>query len=908
MAGEFDKHIVRVSFGGKNLGKSDNVAQGWAAFARRFKKPVQTREKHSRYRAESIEEKNRLKGIGGWFLGAQVKDGRRKAMNVKPRDIITLDLDNISVEEYESLVVHKNHYLNQFECFVHTTRSHRPEEPRVRVCLLADSEISVEKYEALTRIMAWHVDERMETVDPVSFRIAQMMYMPTISSDQEYLFGRNHGKLVDVNGLLESWKHDWTDMGQLPRAEREEKAREREISAEDPTEKRGLIGAFCRAYGIEDAIATFIPDAYGDVDPNSTEVRYTYLGGHSMYGAVIYEDKFMYSWHGTDPACEQLCNAWDLVRLHLFHEKDHKKDADAEINDLPSQKAMIDLMKTDKGVQKQIIEDELDFDAMFEDLGDLPEDHGHEETDSDDFGIEDAETRDLIGLPPKKSALDGLPDFPGRGKPTKTKKKWYDGLEIAPNGQIKPTTRNLLLILIHDPRFRGLMARNAFTHNIVLTRPMVIQVPEIPRFKVKDTINGDLWSDTHDAAVKAILSAPRGDGQVGYGIQAPDNALQEAIRLAAEQFAFHPLIDRFLALPEWDGVERVSGLWIDYMGVHDNAYHRESAELFMTAAIARVFIPGIAWDYVPILMGKENARKSTFVNDLAWGMWGGELSADLHNQQLAVEQMMSKWMMELAEVTNVKRSEAEVFKAFITRRDETVRLSYDRRAKDFPRQSVFVGTTNEHTFATSFQNRRMWPIKLVVNVIDNDKLRRELDQLWAEALVGFKRRLAAVGGDTTKLFFGLSPQATTEARLLQDSIRVESSEDTDIPAILEFLDKPAPVSAILNGSDFDDLTDRDEPMGLRTSTNIEQLVIEALGEEIPTHGGAETRKRKVSSAIRSLDEWESYEDWSSRNGTGGHSLKVGPYRKLRAFVRKDATKQEILDGFMALETEEEDLM
>lgn len=219
--------------------------------------------------------------------------------------------------------------------------------------------------------MAWHVDDRMETVDPVSFRIAQMMYMPTISADQEYKCGRNPGKLVDVDEMLESWQHDWRDMSQLPRAEREEKAREREIAAEDPTEKPGLIGAFCRTYSIEDAIAEFLPDVYGDPDPNSTEARYTYLGGHSMYGAVVYDDKFMFSWHGTDPACEQLCNAWDLVRLHKFHEKDAKKDDDTEINELPSQKAMMEFAKLDQGVQRQILEDSLDFDAMFDNLDEI---------------------------------------------------------------------------------------------------------------------------------------------------------------------------------------------------------------------------------------------------------------------------------------------------------------------------------------------------------------------------------------------------------------------------------------------------------------------------------------------------------------------------------------------------------
>lgn len=908
MAGEFDKHIVRVSFGKKNLGKSDNVNMGWAQFIQRFKKPVQTREKHSRYRQESIEEKNRLKGIGGWFLGAHVEGGKRKASNVKARDIITLDLDNISVEEYESIVKHKNHWLNQFECFIHTTRSHTPEDPRMRVILLAGSEISVEKYEALTRIMAWHVDDRMETVDPVSFRIAQMMYMPTISADQEYKFGRNPGKLVDVDEMLDSWQHNWRDMSQLPRAEREEKAREREIAAEDPTEKPGIIGAFCRAYSIEDAIAEFLPDVYGDPDPNSTEARYTYLGGHSMYGAVIYDDKFMYSWHGTDPACEQLCNAWDLVRIHKFHEKDEKKDVDTPVGDLPSQKAMIEFAKLNQGVQTQLLEDSLDFDAMFDNLDEV-EDPGHiqaEEDTPDDFGLDDDESRELLGLPPKNDKLAGLPDFPGKRKPVKTSKKWFHKLETTDSGKVLPTTHNLTIVMVHDKRARGLMAYNAFTGNIVATRPIVCQIPEIPKFEIHDKMNGDLWTGDHDAAFKAILSAPRGEGKIGYGIQAPDNALQEAITNAAGQFKFHPLIDHLLKLPDWDGEERISKLWIDYMGTPDTAYHRETATLFMVAALARVFCPGIAWDYVPILMGKENARKSTFVQDLAFGHWGGELSADLHNQQLVTEQIKAKWILEMAEITGIKRSDAEMQKAFITRTTEVVRLSYDRRAREFPRQCVFIGTTNEHTFLTAAQNRRFWPIKLGVDVIDNDKLRRELDQMWAEALVEFKKRYAAAGNNVKRIYFGLSKEAVREAQTLQNSIRLETSEDSDAPAIQDFLEKPISLGRLTAQDGFEDLDEEDVTV-LRVSTNAEQCHVEALGREMPTVTATKNMvARSVNSALHSVPGWVSIEDWAASRGITKDKLTVPGYSRSRGFVRANATAVEITQGYRVIEIEEEE--
>ncbi len=97
MAGEYDKHIVRVSLGEKNLGKSKNVVIGWAQLGKRFKTPVQTRERHSQYRKEGIEEKNRLKGIGGWFLGAHVTDGRRKAMKLTHREFFNRLLQHVPI-------------------------------------------------------------------------------------------------------------------------------------------------------------------------------------------------------------------------------------------------------------------------------------------------------------------------------------------------------------------------------------------------------------------------------------------------------------------------------------------------------------------------------------------------------------------------------------------------------------------------------------------------------------------------------------------------------------------------------------------------------------------------------------------------------------------------------------------
>ncbi len=206
----------------------------------------------------------------------------------------------------------------------------------------------------------------------------------------------------------------------------------------------------------------------------------------------------------------------------------------------------------------------------------------------------------------------------------------------------------------------------------------------------------------------------------------------------------------------------------------------------------------------------------------------------------------------------------------------------------------------------------MWPIKLVVDVIDNDKLRREIDQLWAEALVLFKRRLADANMDPNDLFFGFSDEALGQARMIQNSIRVDSSEDRDVPGIEEFLNKPVSLASLLSEDGFEDL-DEDDVMVLRVSTNNKQLISEALGEELKEGYAGNSRAQGLRKAMNMVEGWESYEDWNFRNkGSKGRELVVPGYLRDRAYVRKDATELEVKQGYRIVEShnteEEEDLL
>ena len=90
---------------------------------------------------------------------------------------------------------------------------------------------------------------------------------------------------------------------------------------EDPLSKQGIVGIFCRAYTVQDAIYKFLSDVYA---PSVKEGRFDYIPGEGTAGVVIYDDKFAYSHHATDPAGGKLLNAFDLVRLHRFPEEDEK--------------------------------------------------------------------------------------------------------------------------------------------------------------------------------------------------------------------------------------------------------------------------------------------------------------------------------------------------------------------------------------------------------------------------------------------------------------------------------------------------------------------------------------------------------------------------------------------------------
>lgn len=271
----------------------------------KLQNPIRTAETAAEYHAMKKNERDAVKDKGGFFAGT-LKGTRRKASEVISRSMITLDHDRLKPSCFDA-------FAFKHCAIVYTTHSHTPEAPRARILVPLTRDATPDEYNAIARYLADEIG--MDTVDLCSFKINQLMYWPTCSSDGEYICRKYEGDWLDPDVFLAAHPN-WQDCSSLPTALGEKEAVERERKRQaDPLTKEGIVGAFCRAYSIQEAIQTFLSDVY---EPTADENRWGYTMSASIPGVMIYDGKFAYSHHASDPAYGKLCNSYDLVGTHLF--------------------------------------------------------------------------------------------------------------------------------------------------------------------------------------------------------------------------------------------------------------------------------------------------------------------------------------------------------------------------------------------------------------------------------------------------------------------------------------------------------------------------------------------------------------------------------------------------------------
>lgn len=379
-----------------------NKTMSWAALLNKLSRSMETTETHAEYMKMSKEQQDKIKDIGG-FVGGHLRDGRRKTGYVTARQLLTLDLDFPPAEFWDNII--DNLEIDN-ALAVYSTHKHTKAKPRYRLIMPLDREVTPDEYEAIARKIAEKIG--IDYFDDSTFQPTRLMYWPSHSVDVEPFFQYYDAPFLAADSILAEYP-DWTDTSYWPESSRMAGIRKKQADKQgDPLAKKGIVGAFCRTYTITQAIATFLPDVYTQT---AKEDRYTYAAGSTAAGLVVYDgDVFAYSNHSTDPAGGQLCNAFDLVRLHKFgHLDDGKEDKSGK--DRPSYSAMATFASEDQSVSLTLANDTraravLDFEA------DLPED------DTDD--------------------------------------SWKAKLVRTENGDVKPLITNAVLILENEPALQGI--------------------------------------------------------------------------------------------------------------------------------------------------------------------------------------------------------------------------------------------------------------------------------------------------------------------------------------------------------------------------------------------------------------------------------------------------------------------
>ncbi len=320
----------------------------WSSLLARLSKSVETPETHAEYMKMSKEQQDRIKDIGG-FVGGHLENGRRKTGSVLARQILTLDLDFPPADFWDTLM--NNLEINS-ALAVYSTHKHSAGTPRFRLIMPLDREVTPDEYEAIARKIAEKVG--IDLFDDSTFQPTRLMYWPSNSTGVEPFFNYYDAPFLSADAVLAEYP-DWTDTSYWPESSRMTGIRKRQADKQgDPLEKKGIVGAFCRTYNITEAIAKFLPDIYTQT---AKPDRYTYAAGSTAAGLVVYDGElFAYSNHSTDPAGGQLCNAFDLVRIHKFSDLDDGKE-DKSGRERPSYKAMAAFASEDPGTRITLAND-----------------------------------------------------------------------------------------------------------------------------------------------------------------------------------------------------------------------------------------------------------------------------------------------------------------------------------------------------------------------------------------------------------------------------------------------------------------------------------------------------------------------------------------------------------------------
>lgn len=633
----------------------------------RLKTPARGTETLAEYLRMPKSKQDDLKDVGG-FVAGTLADSRRKASNVTGRDVITLDLDNIPPGGTQG-ALRRLEALGCSYC-AYSTRKHEEVKPRLRALIPTDRTVTADEYEPIARKLGAIIG--IELCDPTTFEASRLMYWPSCSADSQYVYQYGDKPLLSADGILGMYQ-DWRNISEWPEVPGVQKVAKLAAKQGDPTEKTGIVGAFCRTYDIYRAMDTFLPGVY---EPCDDPGRYTYTGGSTVGGAIVYDNgQFLFSHHATDPAGGKLCNAFDLVRFHRFHDRDNDAKDGTLTHNLPSYKAMCELAVSDSYVAALLNKER--YDKATAEFSTAPDDSAN----------------------------------------------WISKLKVSTTtGVPVKSIDNVGIMLKYDPNLAGRIRMDLFSEHIIGTAPL----PWKP-----DGTGEFAWTDNDDKALRKYTERI-------LGFHSKD-IVDVALCTHAVACGFNPLKDYLLWL-EWDGIPRLDTLYIDYLGAEDCEYVRAVTRKGLVAAVARVMTPGCKFDCMTVINGRQGIYKTTLFEKLGgkWfsnSLWTLEGKEALENIQgrwiIEIAELTAYRKSGINAIRQFLSKTSDYFRKSYGHRAE----EFPRRCVFFgttnDQEYLNDPTGNRRFWPVEAEVQQ--PIKSVPLELDGER-----DQIWAEAVMRWR--------------------------------------------------------------------------------------------------------------------------------------------------------------------------
>ena len=653
------------------------------------------------------------------YLPGELRGHHRSGDNVIGRSVITLDLDGASAEGFTELLS----YLDDVAVLWHTTYSHSPQKPSYRVLIPLDGMVPPDVYTRIVREIMRAVPQA--AIDAASATPSQIMFTPAAKDASLYEYGSELNRPLASGALFESAPDTPGAAVSMGR-----------VRKKDPLTLKGIAGEFCRHYQDLDELIEVFELPYERV---GNRFRYTHADKSSAPGMSPLPDAplLFFSNHRSDPASGHAQNAFDLVRIHRFGERD--AGYEGAVIHAPSSRAMKSFLEGHEGFQQRRAT------AAYEQVA-RPAVAGSPLTVSEDHSTLTQEPEPVVEAEEEEDR--------GEGELEWTKKL----LRHEKTLQVEDRIENYDLIFMHDPIFKSLWWNVRGDYEAIMGEDYDLRDGSPPQVNNAD-VSGLKDHIERQYQIRRV-TRQRVDDLLG--------------RVRRER-RIDP-VKKYLQSLTWDGIPRLETC---LPGAEDTPYNRMVAKRALLGAVARAFKPGCKVDQSLILYGGQGVGKTTWIERMARGYTAS--LGDIQNKDTLISASRS-WIMVSDEGHALNNADFNELKDFLTRQRDVYRLPYDRSATEVPRRWVVWGTTNDPMMLRERDGNRRFLIVDVLEQMDFDKYTPEyVDQVWAEAVALYQEGERPV----------LSP---AEEVLAEQARKSHTMEDNLVATITEALESPVPLA------------------------------------------------------------------------------------------------------------------